>query len=47
MPAKKPYTFAIHTSQPSDQKLQKSMSCQRSDRQAENKAHGHNNVYTK
>jgi hypothetical protein len=41
----KPYTFAIRTSQCCNQKLQKSMSCQRTDRQTENKAHGHNNVY--
>ena len=32
MPPQKPYTFAIPTSQRSDQKLQKSMSCQRTGR---------------
>lgn len=45
MPALKPYTFAICSSQLSNQKLQKSMSCQRTDEQTGNKAHGHNNVY--
>jgi len=32
MPPRKPYTFAIHTSQRYDQKLQKSMSCQRTEK---------------
>jgi len=32
MPTLKPYTFAIRTSQRSDQELQKSMSCQRTEK---------------
>ncbi len=39
MPARKPYTFAIRKSQRSDQKLQKSMSCQPTERQARRTNH--------
>jgi len=48
MPTQKLYTFAIHTSQRCNQKLQKSMSFSNAltaKTDWKNKAHGHNNVY--